>query len=136
MRRSAVPIVVLLALLLAFGGIVAWRRSAVFPERLWVFMPDPPWSETPPAYVAAEPDGPALPRNAFSISPATQSADVACVAATPGRLARTLHDVFGQPLVTDVWWPTGEVRAVKDGKWHECVRSDLPPARVTGKAAR
>jgi hypothetical protein len=128
--------VVVLALLALAAGFAAWRGRAATPDRLWVFIPDPPWREDPPAHVAVEPGAAALPSTDFSISPATQSSEVACVAKVPGRVVRTLHDWLGTPLVTEVWWATGERRAADGGAWHLCVRSDRPPAPTRARTAR
>lgn len=100
------------------------------PATVYVFVPTPPWSESPPIHVAREIRGDALPPDRWQISPTTQSArNSQIVVHTPHAVVAKLASVLGTRLRVDTYVSSGPGEPGDGGTWHRCDRTDLRSVR-------
>ena len=120
------------------GGVAAWIAASAQVERVWAFMPVPPWSEDPPPHVAFERGGAPLPRDRWEFTPVTQAgaAEVIVVTGRPSAAWRRIASVLGLRIVHQRFVSTGPGVDAPGGRWFECVRDAQEPPVPAAPAAR
>jgi hypothetical protein len=114
------------AVLLAGLALVTLSAGAGPPDRVWAFVPDPVWSEDPPAHVALTRGGTALPKTVWTAVVPTQSdgRERVVVVRQPSPLWRRFVAIFGRAAAGEFYIAVDEGRAAQGGRWHECARQD------------
>ena len=118
--------------------VAAWIAASAQVDRVWAFMPVPPWSEDPPPHVAFERGGAPLPRDRWEFTPVTQAgaAEVIVVTGRPSAAWRRVASVLGLRTVQQRFVSTGPGVDAPSGRWFECVRDAPEPPAPAAPAAR
>ncbi|MCE9635055.1 MAG: hypothetical protein K8T90_05050 [Planctomycetes bacterium] len=125
--RSGVRLAILVAAgsLLVAGAVFVAAMSGP-PERVWAFVPSPPWSEDPPPHAAETEGGAPLPSASWTAVIATSGggASPVFVVREPSRFFRRLMAAFGRTANGDRYSAIDAGHPVAGGRWHECVLVD------------
>lgn len=125
-RRSLVVLAAVAVAACAAVGIARATRT----DRVWAFVPVPPWSEDPPPCVALERGGAPLPRDRWNLRPVTQSggAPQVVIAVTPPAFWSRVAAALGLRRPDEQFVSTGPGIDAPGGRWYECVRAAPAPS--------
>lgn len=138
-NRARVPMVVtacVVGALLAGAAVVAAARLGR-PERVWAFVPSPPWSEDPPPHAAAENGGPPLDAAEWNTVLGTSGggpSSVIVVHRPSAFFARFLR-AFGRAPRVDTYHAVDDGLPAPGGRWHDCALIDGDPAPAAAPGA-